>query len=166
VLERLESDAQLKTQMNELASEVLIRKRAEEKIKHLANHDALTGLPSLCLGRDRLSSALASAKRRNSLAALMFIDLDGFKEVNDTLGHEAGDQVLIEIMKRLPECLRETDTVARIGGDEFLVVLTDVNTREDAGGVAKRILPCIGSRARVKTTLPLYQPVRNKTALN
>ena len=145
VLERHESDAQLKTHMNELASEVLVRKRVEEKIKHLANHDTLTGLPSLRLGRDRLSSALASAKRSKSLAALMFVDLDGFKAVNDTLGHEAGDQVLVEIAKRLTDCIRETDTVARIGGDEFLVILTDVHTHEDAGGVAKKMVELVSA---------------------
>lgn len=116
------------------------RAEAEEKLHHLANHDALTGLPSARLGRDRLAGALAIARRSKTMAALMFLDLDGFKAVNDTFGHEAGDQLLRAVADRLTSCLREVDTVARIGGDEFLIVLTSVGTRTGVEKVAQSVI--------------------------
>ena len=133
-------------------------KRAEEKISHMANHDALTGLPSLRLGKDRLTSAVAHADRHESKTALMFVDLDGFKEVNDTIGHDAGDEVLISVARRLTDCVRATDTVARIGGDEFTVVITEVLDIEDIANVAKKIIssisePFILSDGAAKTTI-------------
>jgi len=100
--------------------------KAEEKVRHAANHDALTGLPSLRLCKDRLSSALSLARRESSIMAIFFIDLDGFKGVNDTQGHDAGDHVLREIAQRLHSCVREMDTVARIGGDEFMIIFPKI----------------------------------------
>ena len=140
VVERMEAQEEVNRRMNELATEVLVRKRAEEKIQHLANHDALTGLPSLRLGKDRLANAIANAKRHKRKAAVMFVDLDGFKEVNDTLGHDVGDEVLKDVSERLLKSVREVDTVARIGGDEFTVVLTEIKTEDDAAIVAKKII--------------------------
>ena len=102
------------------------RKLAEEEIRHLAYHDELTGLPTLRLGKDRLSNAIALARRNKNSIAVLFMDLDGFKNINDSLGHKAGDYVLTKVAERLKQIVRETDTVARIGGDEFIIVLTQL----------------------------------------
>jgi diguanylate cyclase (GGDEF)-like protein/PAS domain S-box-containing protein len=102
------------------------RKQAEEEILHLAYHDELTGLPTLRLGKDRLTNAIASARRNKNQLAVLFLDLDGFKEVNDSMGHKAGDHVLKEVGARLTNIVRDTDTVARIGGDEFIIILTAI----------------------------------------
>lgn len=115
-------------------------KEAEKQIIHLANHDALTGLPSLRLAKDRMFSAIAIAKRNKSKTAIMFIDLDGFKAINDAYGHNAGDEVLKEVSQRLISCIREADTVARIGGDEFMIVLTDIKHQSDTSRVAENVL--------------------------
>lgn len=116
------------------------RKAAERKIKHLANHDDLTGLPSLRLSQDRLDNAITLAKRHKGRAAALFIDLDGFKAINDTYGHEAGDYLLTTIAQRMCECARESDTIGRIGGDEFLVILQDLDDLSAASKVAQKIL--------------------------
>ena len=126
-----------------LQEDITKRKQAEDHLKHLANHDHLTGLPSLRLCKDRLFGAVASARRNKTMAALMFIDLDGFKAVNDTFGHETGDRLLKEVAARLTACVREVDTVARIGGDEFLIVLTDVTARSGVEKVAKSVIRAI-----------------------
>lgn len=119
------------------------RRQAEETIRHLANHDELTDLPSMRLARERLALALAMARRHKTMVAVMFVDLDGFKAVNDTLGHAAGDVILKQVARRLVTCVRETDTVARAGGDEFLVVATDLHTPENAEVIAAKILRCV-----------------------
>ncbi|MBF0154259.1 MAG: EAL domain-containing protein [Magnetococcales bacterium] len=116
------------------------RKEAEERILHQANYDALTGLPNRALFLDRLQHELTRAKRSRSRVALMFIDLDRFKWVNDTLGHAAGDQLLREASARLLSCHRESDTVARLGGDEFTVILPDMAHGPHAERVAAQIL--------------------------
>lgn len=116
------------------------RKQAEEKIRHMANHDAQTGLPSHRLVRDRLVMAINQARRYNTGVAVMFIDLDGFKVVNDTLGHDAGDEVLKHVAQRLLACVRETDTVARIGGDEFLLIATEIHAPENAAQIAAKVI--------------------------
>ncbi|MBN1605191.1 MAG: diguanylate cyclase [Polyangiaceae bacterium] len=126
------------------------RKLAEEEIRHLATHDALTGLPSLRLAKDRLSMAVHCAHRNKTLAAAMFIDLDGFKAVNDGLGHEAGDAVLAHVARVVGAHLRETDTFARIGGDEFLLVAADLKLPEGARVVAERILDVIATPVMVR----------------
>ncbi|MEW6761244.1 MAG: EAL domain-containing protein [Pseudomonadota bacterium] len=116
------------------------RKQAEEALLRMANHDALTGLPNRALLQDRLEHAIAQAQRTRRQVGVMFIDLDRFKHVNDSLGHDAGDQMIIEIARRLAKSLRESDTVARQGGDEFVVVLPDLAGPDDAALVARKVL--------------------------
>jgi diguanylate cyclase (GGDEF)-like protein/PAS domain S-box-containing protein len=116
------------------------RKQAEEALQRMASHDALTGLPNRTLLQDRLANAIAQAQRTRRQVGVMFIDLDRFKHVNDSLGHEAGDQMIIEIARRLACALRESDTVARQGGDEFVVVLPDLACPDDAALVAQKLL--------------------------
>ncbi len=111
-----------------------------EKVSNLANHDPLTGLPNLRLARERLLNTLAMAKRQGWKAATMFLDLDGFKKVNDSLGHDCGDELLKLVAKRLLQNLRDADTVARIGGDEFLIIQTEVAHRFAAANVADKIV--------------------------
>ncbi len=94
-----------------------------QELARLALHDPLTGLPNRMLALDRLKLALAQARRESTLVGVMFLDLDNFKHINDTLGHDAGDNMLIEAARRISSCLRGTSTVARLGGDEFLVIL-------------------------------------------
>ncbi|MDX1513195.1 MAG: sensor domain-containing diguanylate cyclase [Gammaproteobacteria bacterium] len=108
----------------------------ERRLQHLATHDQLCGLPNRALGADRLEQALARARRADNKVGLIFIDMDEFKSINDRYGHSAGDAVIKETASRLRSAVRESDTVARWGGDEFIVVLGDVATREDA--IAKR----------------------------
>ncbi|NQV83085.1 MAG: sensor domain-containing diguanylate cyclase [Rhodospirillales bacterium] len=114
-------------------------KEAEAKIQALANYDNLTELPSRRLFSDRLTKAMDRAERAETNMAVLFIDLDGFKAVNDTLGHEAGDLVLKEVALRLRDCIRKPDTVARLGGDEFIVIIEHQNT-ENATIVGERIV--------------------------
>ena len=103
------------------------RKLAEERIRHLAHHDELTGLPNRSLIRDRLDQAVLNAQRNGKHLALAFVDLDGFKLVNDGLGHNAGDELLKEVGRRMQSCLRRNDTLGRLGGDEFVILLPDVS---------------------------------------
>jgi diguanylate cyclase (GGDEF)-like protein len=111
----------------------------KQKFQHLAHHDMLTSLPNRSLFTDRLQQMLVQAKRSNLLGALLFIDLDKFKPINDTLGHNIGDLLLQEIAQRLLASVRESDTVARIGGDEFVVLLPVIEATADAGTVAEKI---------------------------
>jgi diguanylate cyclase (GGDEF)-like protein/PAS domain S-box-containing protein len=115
------------------------RKEAEEIVLHRANFDTLTDLPNRGLFDDRFVSVLAMARRHRRNFALMYIDLDWFKNVNDSLGHAAGDALLAEAAKRMEKCVRESDTVARLGGDEFAVILSDLNSPAEAEEVAQRI---------------------------
>jgi diguanylate cyclase (GGDEF)-like protein/PAS domain S-box-containing protein len=130
--------------------DITARKLAEEKIRHMATHDALTGLPHLRLAKDRLRMALGFARRNNAIVAVMFIDLDGFKEVNDNHGHDAGDEVLTHVARMLSSCLRETDTVARIGGDEFLLIANALKSPEHAKTVAEKALFLVSTPITVK----------------
>lgn len=116
------------------------RKAAEEKIIHQAHFDNLTDLPNRFLLIDRVTQLISDAKRQNNYVALLFLDLDDFKKVNDCLGHEIGDKMLIESAKRLSDCTRETDTVARLGGDEFIVLLSSIKEISDINPVAENIL--------------------------
>lgn len=120
-------------------SDITDKKIAEEKLQHLASHDTLTGLPNRMLFRDRLQQALTFAQREKNRFALMYIDLDHFKPVNDNLGHLVGDQLLLAVAERMQACVRESDTVARVGGDEFVVLLPTFKLAEDAWSVAEKI---------------------------
>lgn len=113
---------------------------AQERMAHQAFHDTLTNLPNRALFMDRVQQALARAARAETTLAVLFLDLDGFKQVNDTLGHDAGDTVLVEVAQRLQACLRPEDTAARLGGDEFTIVLETIVTDAAAVEVAQRIL--------------------------
>ncbi len=124
-------------------SDVTERKQAEERIQHLANHDALTGLPNRLLLQDRLEQALRQAKRNGRNVAVLFFDLDRFKVINDTLGHDVGDGLLRIVTQRCRGVVRETDTLARHGGDEFVVVLPDLEHAQDAGAVARKLLAAV-----------------------
>ncbi|HZM34248.1 MAG TPA: diguanylate cyclase [Burkholderiales bacterium] len=115
-------------------------KAREEAVRHLAYHDTLTGLPNRRLLDDRLAQAIHLAQRRDRKLAVMVIDLDEFKQVNDSLGHRAGDAVLREVAQRLSSCVRRADTLARHGGDEFVVVVSDVQTDADCALVAEKVL--------------------------
>ena len=116
------------------------RKVAEERVQYLAYYDALTGLPNRILLQDRLSKALASARRQRNKVALLFLDLDRFKNINDSLGHSVGDLLLQHVAQRLRTSAREQDTVARLGGDEFLIVLPNINDIQDAAAAAERLM--------------------------
>jgi diguanylate cyclase (GGDEF)-like protein/PAS domain S-box-containing protein len=116
------------------------RKHQEALLSYQANHDALTGLPNRSLALDRLKQDLCRAKRRNQRVGVMFIDLDHFKDVNDVLGHEYGDQLLKMVAQRLLDCLRESDTVARLGGDEFLVILPELDSPDHCSTIAEKLL--------------------------
>jgi diguanylate cyclase (GGDEF)-like protein/PAS domain S-box-containing protein len=119
------------------------RKRAEERIQYLATHDGLTGLPNRAMFGQLLALAVETSKRYDRKLAVLFIDLDRFKVINDTLGHEAGDVLLREMAARLRECLRASDVVARLGGDEFVVLLHEINEPSQAAAVARNILSVV-----------------------
>lgn len=113
------------------------------QVRHQAQHDALTGLPNRVLFEDRLRTAVARAARAGHVFGVMFLDLDGFKLINDTLGHDAGDELLAEVARRLQAVLRESDTVARLGGDEFTIIADQLAAPEDASFVAHKLLACL-----------------------
>ena len=115
------------------------RKKAEEATAHLALHDPLTDLPNRRLLADRLGHALSRADREGNAAAVLYLDLQGFKAVNDEFGHEKGDRLLVKFAQRLKGCLRESDTAVRLGGDEFVVVLEGVSSGEEALALSERI---------------------------
>jgi diguanylate cyclase (GGDEF)-like protein/PAS domain S-box-containing protein len=121
-------------------TDITQRKAAEDEIKHLAFYDPLTRLPNRRMLLDRLNKAFAQAKRYRRSMALMFVDLDDFKKINDCLGHDVGDEVLKEVAARLKVCVRSGDTVSRQGGDEFVIVLTEIAQPQDAAAVAQKIL--------------------------
>jgi len=128
----------------------MVRKEAEERARHLAHYDELTGIPNRAMFNLRLSHALAQAKRSEKPLAVLFIDLDRFKNINDTLGHEAGDLVLKTITARLLGCLRESDTVARLGGDEFVVLIEESIRPIDIAGIAEKILAAVAQPIRLE----------------
>ena len=126
------------------ALDITERKRAEARIEELATRDPLTGLPNRLLLSDRLAQGIASAGRAGQKLAVMFIDLDHFKAINDTLGHHVGDQLLKEVARRLAGVVRKDDTLSRLGGDEFVIVLEGLRTPEDASHIAQKILQTLG----------------------
>jgi len=137
-----------------LKSEILLREKAEQKLRHLASHDPMTALPNRSLLIDRLKQAMSHHSRNNKNIAILFLDLDGFKEVNDTFGHDVGDELLIQISERLLSLSRNSDTVARFGGDEFVILATNLSDSSQSAKVAEKIIadlsdPFVLSRATV-----------------
>ncbi|HEY6354841.1 MAG TPA: sensor domain-containing diguanylate cyclase, partial [Burkholderiaceae bacterium] len=126
-----------------VSRDVTPRKQAEERIQYLATHDSLTGLPNRVMFAELLNHVLALSRRNQRKFAVLFIDLDRFKFINDSLGHEAGDALLCEVAKRLKESLRASDIVARLGGDEFVMLLQDLGNSEQAGLIARKLLSAV-----------------------
>ena len=135
-----ERTLELQVANERLQAEIGDRWLAETRVQHLADHDPLTGLPNRRLLEDRLTQALAASQRNRKQTAVVFVDLDRFKSINDTLGHAAGDVVLKEVAERLMKQLRVVDTVCRMGGDEFVVILPEIKRASDAANVAAKIL--------------------------
>ncbi len=129
-----------KTYLMGIFRDVTGRKKTEEKMRHMAFHDALTSLPNRLLFNDRLTLALAHAHRTKGMLAVLFLDLDRFKIINDTLGHTVGDRLLHGVADRLKTCVREDDTIARLGGDEFSLLLPGITHREDVNNIARKII--------------------------
>ena len=128
----------------ELAESAYAARRMAQQMTHLAEHDALTGLPNRLLLNDRVGQSVKLAQRNMCQVALLFLDLDGFKHINDSLGHAIGDKLIQSIATRLTDCLRAPDTISRLGGDEFVVLLPEVRQPEDAAITAKRLLRTLG----------------------
>ena len=131
--------------------DITAAKQAEETIRHMAYHDALTGLPNRILFNDRLTMAMANAQRSEKNVAVMMLDLDKFKQVNDVLGHKIGDLLLKAVSERLKKTLRKSDTVARMGGDEFMIILPEIAHEYDAGMVAEKIIEVFQWPFRLET---------------
>jgi diguanylate cyclase (GGDEF)-like protein len=131
-----------------LAGIAIERQRSEQRIRHMAHHDELTGLPNRALLHDRLAQALGQARRTGRPLALLFLDLDDFKYINDSLGHEIGDRLLRTAAARLQAIVRPGDTVARLGGDEFVVMLVDLKQAEDAAAIAHEIVQVLSRPLR------------------
>ncbi len=129
--------------MVSIVRDITERTYAEEQIKHLAYHDALTGLPNRLLFKDRLTVALSHAQRDDSRLAVLFLDLDRFKVINDSLGHNIGDQLLQAVAARVQSCVRDSDTVARLGGDEFTLILPALPQADDAALVAQKLIEAV-----------------------
>ncbi len=141
-------------------TDITSEKENEERLAHLAHYDQLTNLPNRILFDDRLKQALSLARRSNSKLAVMFLDLDGFKAINDNLGHNSGDRLLQQVAERLNECLRKSDTVARFGGDEFTILLSEIDSKESVIKIATKIIEAIaepydidGCEASVTTSI-------------
>lgn len=145
-----ELEARVEERTNELARtndklrhEIHERVKAQQELTHLATHDSLTGLPNRSLFHEHLEIILHNAGRHGRQVALLFIDLDGFKAVNDTYGHDSGDRLLTEISERMRQCIRKDDILARMGGDEFTILLRDLQQSTDATLVAQKLISVI-----------------------
>lgn len=146
--------AQLIKELRQLRADAaaLTDNQVEDKLREMAYHDHLTGLPNRALFYDRLQQGLAHARRSQKLMGVLMLDLDHFKSINDELGHEWGDQALIEVGKRLLQCVRATDTAARLGGDEFSIILVDVNSEEAACKMAEKVIAAIKQPLSLKAS--------------
>ena len=133
-----------------LAFEINNRRKIENELDHQAHHDALTGLPNRVLLNEKLEYAIREAKQNNTKVALLFIDLDHFKEINDSLGHDVGDEVLKNITSRLHEIIGEVDTISRLGGDEFTVILKDLTQVQDASLIAEKLLQILSKAIEIQ----------------
>ena len=133
-----------------IAHDITDRKQAEVQIRYMALHDVLTGLPNRALLQDRLSQAIALARRHRQKIAVLMLDLDHFKNVNDSLGHSVGDRLLEAVSKRLQACLRTSDTVARLGGDEFVIALSEVTDNQNIQQVAHKVLTALAEPIQIE----------------
>jgi diguanylate cyclase (GGDEF)-like protein/PAS domain S-box-containing protein len=138
--------------------DITARKQLEDQVRQLAFHDALTRLPNRRLLNDRLVQAMAASKRNNLYGALMFLDLDNFKSLNDSHGHDAGDLLLLDVAERLKDCVRETDTVARIGGDEFVVMLGDLDADK---ALSTDLAIAVAEKIRIALAIPYVLNVKH-----
>ncbi len=125
--------------------DISAQKIVQQRVEHLAHYDALTNLPNRSLFIDRLNQSIITAKRNQRSIALLFLDLDGFKGINDALGHHYGDLLLVKVAERLNLSVRESDTLARLGGDEFTLILNDARECEDVAVVAEKIIESINA---------------------
>lgn len=147
-----ERDEALNSRAHELEHEVSERRVSEQRMQHMATHDTLTGLANRALLSDRISQALAVADRHTQVIALLFIDLDHFKLINDTLGHDVGDSVLRQIAAKISALLRKSDTLCRLGGDEFVLLLPTILRKEDAMMVAEKIIDSLAEPIEISAT--------------
>lgn len=132
-----------------ILQDVTERKQSEAKIRNLAFFDQLTGLPNRSSLKERLAQLLTLAERNRNRLALMVIDLDNFKAINDTLGHLTGDRLLADVAHRLGQCVRHSDLVARLGGDEFVIVLSEIDQPADAAHVAEKVVAAVSAPYRI-----------------
>ena len=123
-----------------VSRDVMERKTLQEKLNHMAYHDALTDLPNRMYFQDKVEETIKHSLKNNEMFALLYMDLDKFKDINDQYGHAIGDQVLIQFAEKVETCLRKTDTIARQGGDEFTLLIPNINEENDAVVCAERIL--------------------------
>lgn len=138
------------TGASKVARDITQRKEAQARIQHLAHYDSLTGLPNRTLLADRMRMAIAQAARYSYRMALLFVDLDRFKLVNDSLGHEIGDKLLKAVAERMQSSVRESDTISRVGGDEFIILLSQIDTPEDAARVAQKIITALSQPYKIE----------------
>ncbi len=145
-----EKDKELLQFVSTQVATAIERKQLHARLKHMAQYDGLTGLPNRGLLYDRLKMALARTRREQGQMSLLYLDLNNFKQVNDSLGHVAGDELLQEVADRLKQCVRDLDTVARMGGDEFVVLLENIELPEHASNVAKKIRSAISQPIKIE----------------
>jgi len=146
----LDRTAELSSANQQLQAEIFERLQAEQRIWHIAHHDGLTGLPNRTLLHDRLEQAITQAARQNQRVAVIFLDLDRFKAINDTLGHAIGDELLKHVASRLNAVVRAVDTVSRLGGDEFVIVMSGVEASQDAAVVAQKIIESMAAAVDIE----------------
>ncbi len=145
-----QTEKRIDERISSLYKEFVSGRDSADKLVRMAYHDNLTGLPNRGLLMDRIKVACASALRNKKIVAVLFIDLDGFKAINDTLGHEAGDDLLTWVGVVLQQCVRGNDTVARIGGDEFSAVITDIDCIDHVHSIAQKIVQRLSEQVNIK----------------